>query len=162
MSKDLAELLSVLENEVLVGEELSRNLEAQKNAIVEWDIAKLLEQIDAREPWLRSLDQLEEKRCEIVKRIGSHSASITLRQIIAALPQEGSERVRLGQLREHTWKVFTRVRAEEHSLHELMRTLLAHIQQALSSLTLPLVPVYSENGVTLSPKTKSGLLRSKV
>ena len=55
MSKDLAELLSVLENEVLVGEELSRNLEAQKNAIVEWDIAKLLEQIDAREPWLRSL-----------------------------------------------------------------------------------------------------------
>jgi hypothetical protein len=162
VSTDLAELVSVLENEISVGEELSRNIEVQKQAILDWDMVKLLEQIDGREPWLRSLSQLEEQRCEIVKHIGLRSGSLTLRQIIAALPQEGSERVRFGQLREQTEKVFTRLRAEERSLHELMETLLAHIQEALTSLAPPLVPVYSENGVTLPSRTKSGLLCSKV
>lgn len=162
MSTCLAELISVLENEISVGEELSRNIDAQKQAIIEWDIVKLLEQIEAREPWLRSLSRLEERRCEIVQHLGSRSASTTLRQIIAALPQGGSERIRFAQLREQIDKVFTRVRAEERSVHELLRTLLAHIQEALSVLTPPHVPVYSENGVTLPLRTKSGLIRSKV
>jgi hypothetical protein len=161
MSIDFTELVSVLEDEVKIGEELYRNLEAQKKAIVAWDVESLLEQIDAKEPWLRSLSQLEKKRSEVLARMSSANAQITLRQIIATLPREGNEYVLLEQLRERTRKVFTRLNAEERSLQELMQSLLAHMQDALNSLTDP-VPVYSETGITPSPRAQSGLLHGKV
>ena len=161
MSIDFTELVSVLEDEVKIGEELYRNLEAQKKAIVAWDVESLLKQIDAKEPWLRSLNQLEKKRSEVLARMSSANAQITLRQIIAKLPQECNEYVLLDQLRERTRKVFTRLNAEERSLQELMQSLLAHMQDALNSLTDP-VPVYSESGITSSPRSQSGLLHGKV
>ena len=161
MSADLTELVSVLEDEIAVGEKLYRNLEAQKNAIVAWDIVSLLEQIDTKEPWLRSLGELEKRRSEVLKRISSGDAPITLRQIIASLPQDGSECALLDKLREQARKVFTRLDAEERNLHELMQRLLGHLQDALNSLTDPL-PVYSESGITPSPRAKSGLLHGKV
>ena len=161
MGTDLTELASVLENEIAVGEELYRNLEAQKSALIAWDLANLLEQIEAKEPWLRSLSQLEEKRCEILKGIGSTNSPITLRQIINTMPQAGSERALLSQLREHVRKVFSGLHAEEQNLHELMRNLWAHIQEALSSLTHPLGSVYSKSGVTSPGRTRSGLLHGK-
>ena len=162
MNTDLTELVSVLENEIAVGEELYRNLEAQKKAILLWDIGNLLTQIEAREPWLRSLYQLEEKRSKILRRMSSTTAAKTLRQIIAMLPQEGSEGDLLDKLRERTRKVFIHLHAEERSLHELMQSLLAHIQAALSSLTRPTAPVYSESGITSPLKSTSGLLHGKV
>ena len=162
MRTDLTELVSVLEDEIVVGKDLQRNLEAQKKAIVAWDMVNLLQQIAAREPWLRSLSCLEEKRSEILNRANLTHAPVTLRQIIATLPQEDSERALLAQLRERTWKVFSRLHAEEQTLHKLMQDLLAHIQEALSSLAGPLVPVYSESGMTPLPRTRSGLLHGKV
>ena len=162
MNKDLTELVSVLENEIAVGEELYRNLEAQKKAILSWDIGHLLEQIEAKEPWLRSLSQLEEKRSNVLRRISSTTAAMTLRQIIAMLPQEGPEGALLDKLRERTRKVFAHLHAEEQSLHKLMQSLLAHIQAAFSSLTPPLAPVYSESGITSPLKSRSGLLHGKV
>ena len=161
MHADLTHLAAVLKEEIIVGEELYRNLEAQKKAIVAWDIANLLAQIDAREPWLNSLSQLEKKRCEILKGIGSVSSPITLRQIISALPQGGSESARLDSLGERTRKIFTRLQTEEQSLLELMRNVLAHIQEALSSLTHAPDSVYSKSGVALPTGTRSGLLRGK-
>ena len=161
MHFDLTQLVVVLKEEITVGEELHRNLEAQKKAIVVWDVVSLLEQIDARESWVRSLSELEEKRSEILNRISSTNGPMTFRQIIATLPLQGSERILLGQLRERTRKVFTRLQAEERSLHELMQSLLAHIQGALTSLVDPLVPIYSESGITPPPRTRSGLLHGK-
>jgi hypothetical protein len=160
MNTDVTELVSVLEEEIAVGEELHRNLEAQKTAIVAWDIVNLLEQIDAKEPWLRSLGQLEERRSLVLRRIAPADVPITLRQIIANLPQEGSDRAFLDRLGERTRKVFTRLDAEERDLRELMQSLLGHIQDALSSLTEPL-PVYSESGITPPARALSGLLHGK-
>ncbi|HTN69808.1 MAG TPA: flagellar protein FlgN [Methylomirabilota bacterium] len=161
MGTDLTGLVSVLENEIAVGEELYRNLEAQKKAIIAWDLANLLGQIEAKEPWLRSLSQLEEKRREILKGIGATNSPITLRQIIAKLPQGGSESARLDSLRERTQRIFTRLHAEEQNLHELMRNVLAHIQEALGSLAHPLDSVYSKSGVALPTGTRSSLLHGK-
>ena len=58
---DLAELEAIIEEEILVGEELRRNLEEQKNAVLAWDVVALMQQVDARERWLRSLGHLEKK-----------------------------------------------------------------------------------------------------
>lgn len=66
MSTELTDLTRVLEEEISVGEELWRNLSAQKQAIVALDVAELLVQINAREPWLRSLGEFESRRCRIV------------------------------------------------------------------------------------------------
>lgn len=63
MSTELTDLTRVLEEEISVGEELWRNLSAQKQAIVALDVAELLVQINAREPWLRSLGEFESRRC---------------------------------------------------------------------------------------------------
>jgi len=60
VSTELADLTQILEAEFSVGEELWRNLGTQKKAIVDGDVAALLEQIEAREPWLRSLGDLEQ------------------------------------------------------------------------------------------------------
>jgi len=161
MNVDLTKLFAVLESEIAVGEELQRNLEAQKRAILLWDMGSLLEQIEAREPWLRSLNQLEEERSKILRRINPTTAAMTLRDIISMLPQGRPEGALLDTLRERTRMVFTHLHNEEQSLHELMQTLLAHLQGALSSLTRPLAPVYSETGIASPVKFESGLLNGK-
>lgn len=162
MTTDIAELVVILENELSMGEELLHNLEAQKNAILQWDIVDLLEQIRAREVSLRSLTELETKRSEVVKSINFRSLTVTLRQIIATLPHNSSERARLVQLRDETSKVFNRLHSEERSLHDFMKALLAHIQETFKSLAPALVPVYSESGAPQHQTTKPGLLHSKV
>jgi len=161
MSTEVTELVSILEDEIKVGEELYRNLEAQKRAIVAWDIANLLDQIAARETWLRSLSRLEEKRCEILKSFGSTNSPITFRQIIETLPDVGSERALFAQLRERARKIFVRLHAEERNLLDVMRNLWSHVQEALSSPTQSLGSVYNKTGVTLPSGTRSPLLRGK-
>jgi len=161
MSTNVAELVSILEDEIKVGEELYRNLEAQRKAIVMWDITNLLDQIAARETWLRSLNRLEEKRREIIKEFSSTNAPITFRQIIDTLPDGGSERALFAQLRERARKIFVRLHAEERNLFDLMRNLWSHIQEALSPPTESLGSVYSKSGVTLPTGTRSSLLRGK-
>jgi hypothetical protein len=161
MNTEVADLVSILEDEIKVGEELYRNLEAQRKAIVAWDIANLLDQITARETWLRSLIRLEEKRTEILKALNSSNAQITLRQIIDSLPEGGSERLLFAQLRERARKIFVRLHAEERNLLDLMRNLWLHIQEALGSPTQSLGSVYSKSGATLTTGTRSTLLRGK-
>ena len=50
MNIDLTELGSVIEVEIAVGEELRRNLEDQKKAVLAWDIVAFSQQMDAPEP----------------------------------------------------------------------------------------------------------------
>ena|SRR5215831_11803938 len=161
MSIEVADLVFILEEEIKVGEELHCNLEAQRKAIVTWDIANLLDQIAARETWLRSLSRLEEKRNEILRGLNLTDAPVTLRQIIDLLPDGGSEQVLFVQLRERARKIFASLQAEERSLLDLMRNLWSHIQEALVSPTQSLGSVYSKSGVALPTGTRSTLLRGK-
>jgi hypothetical protein len=162
MNEDLTGLAEVLEQEIAVGEELCRNLAAQKKALIAWDIVYLLEKIDAREPWLRLLGELEQRRNGILRQSHAFTASATLRQAIAQLPIESMERGRLATLREQTRIVFNRLQTDEKDLHGLMGHLMALIQEALSPLLEPMGPTYGERGTAERPRPASALLQSKI
>jgi flagellar biosynthesis/type III secretory pathway chaperone len=162
MNAHVTQLADVLEEEVSVGEELERNLAAQKQALIGWDVAGLLEQITAREPWLRALGALEIKRKEILQRPELSNNAATLRQLLAKLPKDALEAQRLRHLRERGREIFTRLDSDEHALHGLMENLLAHIQEALRPLLRSAAPLYSEAGTAEPARPPSALIHSKV
>lgn len=162
MIAHLAQLTAVLEEEISVGEELERNLAAQKKALVGWDVAELLQQITAREPWLRSLDALEKKRTDILKEMRSSKEAVTLRQLLSAFPQDASETARLRCIRERARETFTRLHNDEGTLHQLMKNTLAHIQEALRPLLHSVAPLYGETGAEEPLRPTSALIHSKV
>lgn len=161
MSLHVAELAAVLEEEIAVAEELSRNLTAQKAAIAAWDASGLLQELERREDCLRTLGILEQRRSEILKQIDSPSEPATLRRLLAHLPPQSPERAHMGRLRERARNIFTRLRAEERYLSGLMETLLSHIQAALSPLVRDAAPVYTETGVAGPKRPASALVHSK-
>ncbi len=155
------QLADVLEEEISVGEELERNLAAQKRALIGWDVTGLLEQITAREPRLRTLGELEIKRKEILQEAQLDDAA-TLRQLLAKLPKDALEAQRLRYLRERGGEIFTRLDGDEHALQELMENLLAHIQEALQPLLRSALPLYGETGAAEPARPRSALIHSKV
>lgn len=162
MNALVMQLADVLEEEVSVGEELERNLAAQKKALIGWDVAGLLQHITAREPWLRALGALEIKRKEILQGTELGNNAPTLRQLLANLPKDAAEAQRLRHLRERGGEIFTRLDGDEHALHGLMENLLAHIQEALRPLLRSTAPLYSESGTAESARPPSALIHSKV
>jgi flagellar biosynthesis/type III secretory pathway chaperone len=162
MNAQVTQLTDVLEEEVSVGEELERNLAAQKQALIDWDVNGLLQKITEREPWLRSLGALENKRIEIIKQLYLSSDAMTLGQLLSRLPQDAPETARLRHLRGRGRGIFTRLNRDERALHELMENLLAHIQEALRPLMRSAAPLYSETGTAEPSRTESALIHSKV
>jgi len=158
MNSYLNELTGVLNQEITVGEELSRNLEAQRRALVAWDVVSLLLEIDAREPWLRLLGQLEEKRVAVLKEFAPAGAPATLREMIAQLPADQAERERWRDLQERGRALFSRLHAEERDLKALMENLASHINEALGFLTRPAAPLYRETGAADLQTPSSALL----
>lgn len=161
MNVHLNKLAGVLEEEIAVGEELWRNLTAQKQAIVEWDVTHLLEHIEARESWLASLGQLEEKRSEVLKQMAPSAVSTTLAQLLVQLPPDEVNGDRLRDLRERVRSIFTRLQADEKKLSGLMENLLVHIQDALRPLMVPSVAVYGDTGVASGQRPAAGLIQGK-
>jgi FlgN protein len=161
MSLHLADLAAVLEEEIAVAEELSRNLTAQKAAIVAWDASGLLQELERREAYLRSLGLLEQRRSEVLKEMGFPSEPVTLRRLVADLPPKSSERAHMGSLREQASNIFTRLHVEERYLSGLIETMLSHIQGALSPLVRAAAPVYTETGAAGPERPQSALVHSK-
>ncbi len=159
MAAQLIELERILEAEIGAGEALRRNLAAQRRAIVDWDAAALLEQIQAREPWLRLLDELEERRRGLFKNFFKDET--TLAEIIDHGCGDDSEKLRLRELRRRSRQLFTGLQAEERALHELMAHLLAHIEAAFSSVASAPAPTYGDTGAVERPSASSALLHSK-
>jgi FlgN protein len=162
MNGHATQLADVLEEEVSVGEELERNLVEQKRALIGWDVAGLLEQITAREPWLRALGALEHKRKEVLDEIHLSGNAVTLRQLLAALPEDAPEAARLRHARERGREIFTRLDRDERALHGLMENLLSHIQEALRPLLRSASSLYSETGTKESVRPPSALIHSKI
>lgn len=158
----LAQLTGVLEEEISIGEELERNLAAQKKALIGWDVAGLLQEIAAREPSLRSLGALEQKRADILSEIRSSNDGVTVRQLISAFPQDASDSARLRCIRERAQEIFTRLHHDEHAFHCLMENMLCHIQEALRPLLQSPAALYGEKGAAeLSSRATSALIRNK-
>lgn len=162
MTTRLNELAQLLEEEITVGEELRRNLTAQKQAIIAWDVAELLAQIKAREPWLRLLGELESRRRCLVNDSDLFKETPILRLAIGELPKESAEKSRLIALRQRTRNTFVRLQADEEQLRLLMENLLSHIQEAFLPVSQAAMPTYGEKGVAEPPRPASTLLCSKV
>jgi hypothetical protein len=160
METEPAQLAQILEAEIEVGEELRRNLTAQRRAIVEWDAGALLEQIQAREPWLRLLAELEERRRRIFN--DPDQERTTLGRIVESWPLSPSDRLRLSELRRRSRELFNALQSEERDLHQLMACLLAHIEAAFASIAAPPAPTYGDSGAADRPRAPSALLHSKV
>jgi hypothetical protein len=158
---ELADLTKVLEEELSVGAELRRNLAGQKDAIIAWDIAALLTQLEAREVWLNTLGTLEQRRRRILTEDDPGTEPSSLRLALAPLADGSADKSRLLALGERMRHVFAELKDEEGQLHKLMGNLLAHLDAALSPLLQPLTPTYGENGAADRQRPLAALLRSR-
>jgi FlgN protein len=154
------ELVSVLNQEIAIGEKLARNLDAQRQAIIDWDAARLLEQVEARELDVKSLAVLEERRRELLLNASATGEPVTLRRIMSALSDD-QQRLALSNLRERIRQIFTRLSAEEGMLRKLMDSLLTHIQNALAAFPEPRRAMYDESGLARDPADRYGLYHNK-
>ncbi len=161
---DLSDLISVLENEVQLGKELSHNLAAQKEAILSWNSSALIERVEEKETLTRKLGEMEERRQGIVAQL-PHSdleGNPSLRELLTRLPAE-PRTVLLGSLLSHARELYNRLRLEEKRLVSLMECILGHIREALSPLSHPILHLYGKSGI-LSPsgRPQSGLVKGKI
>jgi hypothetical protein len=161
MNEVLAQLCTVIEDELRIGLELLRNLESRKKAILAWDVACLMDQIQEKERGLRALDALEQQRSLLLARLAvGGSPAPTLRQVTEMIQEEG-EANRLHALREHARQTFTRLTAEESYLAALMENISSHIHEALRPLINSSVPTYGKGGMAAPPRAAAGLMRGK-
>jgi flagellar biosynthesis/type III secretory pathway chaperone len=161
MSASVTSLAAILEQEIAVAEELDRNLAAQKQAIIDWNVESLLERLAAREPWLRLLADLEQQRGAVLSEAGLERTALNLRQLIATLPAGSAAAAQLIQLQGRAREVFVRLQTEERHLSGVMANLLSHVHEALALLSEPKVPLYSENGSGGGPRGTAALLHSR-
>ena len=157
----IADLTQVLEEELAVGAELRSNLDAQKAAILGWDVVALLERVEAREAWLGLLGDLEARRQRVLTEAKVSKVVPTLSQMLASAEIEPSDRTRLANLGERARRVFTEIKKEEEYLFSLMGRLHGHMQEALSALVQPSNSTYGEKGVAETQRPASALLRSR-
>ncbi|HXG51807.1 MAG TPA: flagellar export chaperone FlgN [candidate division Zixibacteria bacterium] len=160
MNRLLEELADVLEEEIAVGEELRRNLQAQQRALAEWDVAALLERIAEREPWLNKLSALEQSRAARMATLQS-AGSPTLATLIATLRPGAPETLRLRELGNRCRAVFSRLKSDEHYLRDVMEILCSHLEEALRPVHEPPFALYRETGSAERAAGAPALIRSK-
>lgn len=158
----LRDLVTVMEEEVQVGEELLHNLAAQRAAILSWDASTLLLRVEEREAILRRLSALEERRQRIVLDLPclSPSQGPSLRALLARLP-EGPETITLRRLQQQILDLYSRLRAAEKRVVALMDTLLGHLREALACFCYSPLHLYGKKGATTYGRPASGLIQGK-
>ena len=161
MNPELNDLAAVLEEEIAVGEELSHNLAAQRQALICWDMDALIAKIEARGPWLRSLGELEVRRRNLLAQGAAPNKSGALRRLIAACPADLPVRHRLQTVRARARETFVRLQADERSVIGLMENLLSHLNEALRPLARPAVSLYGDTGAAAVQRPSSALIRNK-
>lgn len=154
----LNDLAAILEQELAVAEKLENNLAAQKQAIVDWNTEELLAAIDAREPWLRRLGELEEARSVCVAQ-HDDSKKLSLRDLLALVPPTAPQLPQLRALQRQTKQIFTRLYADERRFNALLKNLRNLIDEAWSPLMQSTPPTYDESGEGQRPT--ANLLHSR-
>jgi len=164
----VTDLIAVLEGEVELGELLLRNLASQKEAILAWDSAALLAQVEEKEHLVRQLAKMEEKRRDTVRRLlQAHGLSETngasaLKTLLTRLPLT-AQKTALDHLQQRAWQIYNRLRAGEKHLTNLMGILLNHISEALGSLTPPArITLYGGTGALAAPRPEPGFVQEKI
>jgi len=163
-----SELIAVLENEVELGESLLQNLATQKEAILAWDSTALLLHVEKKEHLVHLLGEMETQRQEIVRAllfahgISTEDECPSLKVLLSRLPSTPQTTV-LAQLQGRTWEIYSRLRAGEKHLANLMGMLLNHIEEALGSLMPPQrMSMYGGNGALAVVHPEPGIVREKI
>jgi hypothetical protein len=160
MTQELSQLASVIGEEIALGRDLLDNLAAQRQAILDWKIASLIERIESRETLLSNLGAVEQRRKQLVVRLaGTEDARSSLQEILYRV-QPSAEAGELARLGGEARDLYTRLQTEEKSLLGLMENLLQHIHEALDPLTRPEVTLYG--GSSASARAPSGLIQGKI
>jgi hypothetical protein len=161
MNAELNELATVLEEEIAVGEQLRCNLAAQRQALVVWDMEALITEIEAREPLLRLLGELEGRRLRILSLDSVPDRPVTLSALItdckAGLPT--SQRLRAA--RASARETFSRLQTDQNSLNGLMLNLMSHLHEALRPLARPVVALYGDTGAAAIQRPSTALVRNR-
>jgi hypothetical protein len=162
----LIELMQVLEEEVSVGEELLRNLESQKKALLTWDSATLLERIDEKEQLVRQLSAIDEHRQAVMPQLLhvyglSSTDTPSLSAVLAQLPV-GTQLHTLTTLQRRAWEIYSRLRAEEKRLAHLMNALLGYLREAIGTFSRSAGTVYGGRGTVIPLRATSGLMQERV
>ncbi len=161
---ELNDLISVVEDQVQVGEQLCHNLAAQKEAILSWNSSALLERVEEKEALIRDLGGIEHRRQGIIAQL-PHSdleGNPSLRELLTRLPAE-PRTVLLGSLLSHARVLYNRLRLEEKRLVNLMECILEHIREALGPLSHPILNLYGKSGILAPPvRLQSRLIKGKI
>jgi hypothetical protein len=159
---DWNDFAALLDEQAAVGDELRRNLAAQRQALVAWDMEALIAGIDARESYLRSLDELERRRIAVLEQAGVTDTSFQLKQLIAQIPDGLPVRRRLQTARARALETFTRLQADERNLNSFMASLLEHLRDAVSPLARSDVSLYDDTGAAALQGPVSAFIRNRV
>jgi len=156
---NIQELSDVLQEELEVAESLSRNLQAQKDAILKWDIETLIARAEERELQAKKLETLEQRRKSVIEEL-TEDKQITLKEFVAKF-SPASEASRLLALRQNLKNIFSRLRIEEKKVLLLMQNILDNLREALGLLQYCPVRVYEKEGRASEPRPESGLIKVK-
>ena len=162
MTYATTDLVTVLEDEIQVGESLLHNLGAQRQAILAWDSFALLARLAEKEILLGSLSDLETRQQELFAHLpcALNEEQRALPTVLAQL-SAGPEQVALSQLQPRVVEIYQRLRTEEKHLAGLLNNLLDHMRGMLTSLAQSPVHLYSKSGTASSPRLESSLIQGK-
>jgi hypothetical protein len=161
MNLELTDLIALLEEEIAVGERLLLNLATQREALVAWNMQKLLSEMDAREASIRALNELETRRLNLLQTQETGNCPFTLGQLIGRCRESSPARHRLESVRTKARAIFSRLQKDDRDLNGLMKTLQTHLHEALKPLACPAVPLYDESGAALRQRPSTAIMHSK-
>jgi len=156
------DLVTTIETELQIGEQLLHNLAVQKTAILQWNAAKLLEGLSEKELLLHKLQAAATQQSEFLSHseCASQERPSHLLELLAQLPT-GPERSALLQLQLRVCDIYTSLQTEEHKLVSLLENMLGHTQEMLHALEPPSVSVYGRCGSTFLSHPEPELLQEK-
>jgi hypothetical protein len=162
MMRSFTDLVTTIETELRIGEQLLHNIVAQKAAILNWNAAQLLEGLSEKELLLHKLQATATQQSALLSHseCPSQEQPSRLLEVLAQLPT-GPERAAILQLQLQVCDVYSSLQTEEHKLVSLLENMLGHTHEMLHALEPPSVSVYGRSGTTSVSHPEPELLQEK-
>lgn len=162
MMRSLTDLVTTIETELHIGEQLLHNLAAQKAAILNWNATKLLEGLSEKELLLHRLQVATARQNELLAHNegGSQEVPLRLLEFVAQLPT-GPEKSAILQLQLRVCDLYTTLQTEEQKLVSLLENMLGHTQEILHAFEPSSIALYGRSGTTSVSHPEPELLQEK-
>ncbi|MGE5609344.1 MAG: flagellar protein FlgN [Bacillota bacterium] len=149
MSRQLADLETILQQLITEHEKLLRQLEAQQAAMKKLDVRAMEEASDQQQATRLRIAALETRRQLVVNQLATMlriPAPVTLTRLAGAMPQA---RARLLELRDRLKDLTTRISTKAHVSGRLAGAVLGHLNTAVRLLAgaVEQAGLYTKHGV---------------